>query len=402
MFYNKKILNLLLTTLFTLIIVYLIYKQIIYPTIIPVVKDGALILSRDWSTIVNASICDAKGYDVFVNNPCDPFGNRHVYGEILLKLPFVTSYPNFYYLIVPIIIGILFIYTVVSFFSFGNSNQYYWLSFFYILSTPFILALERINIDVLIFLFIVLIAKNKNTLLNHAMIVITSISKFYPICLSIVFFFKKDIKKIILNLSIILSIVFLILFFQQENLIKIFNNQKQFAGYGIYEFSFFGLLKSLQGFNIALIFLVLITLLFIIFFYKKDFFCNQKALQLFSLDVFENKLYILSSITIVLCYFSFSNYFYREIFFLGLIPWILKNEKKIIDNNFLSFYLYFLTFKFLISTILVFLSRNNIYPNFETLITGVKHSLDLILILIVTIIILIALSSLFAHLLKKN
>ena len=132
MLHDKKILNLLLTTLFTIIIIYLIYKQIIYPTILPVVKNGVLILSSDWSVIVNASICDSKGYDVFINNPCDPFGSKHVYGEILLKLPFVTLYPDFYYLVVPIIIGILFIYTVVSFFSFGNSKQYYWLSFFYI------------------------------------------------------------------------------------------------------------------------------------------------------------------------------------------------------------------------------------------------------------------------------
>jgi hypothetical protein len=238
--------------------------------------------------------------------------------------------------------------------------------------------------------------------MNHAMIVITSISKFYPICLSVVFFFKKDIKKIILNLSIILSIIFLILFFQQENLIKIFNNQKQFSGNGIYEFSFFGLLESLQEFNILLIFLILIAFLFIIFFYKKDFFYNQEALQLFILDIFENKLYILSSITIVLCYFLFSNFLYREIFFLGLIPWILKNEKKLIGNNFLSFYLYFLTFKFLISTILVFFSLNNIYPNSKILITGVKHSLDLLLILIITTIILTALHSLFTNLSKKN
>ena len=40
---------------------------------------------------------------------------------------------------------------------------------------------------------------------------------------------------------------------------------------------------------------------------------------------FENKLYFLASTIIIFCYFSFSNFIYREIFFLGLVPSILMS-----------------------------------------------------------------------------
>jgi len=42
----------------------LITYQAIYPTIIPMIKNGSLHLFADWSVILNANICSEKGYDV--------------------------------------------------------------------------------------------------------------------------------------------------------------------------------------------------------------------------------------------------------------------------------------------------------------------------------------------------
>ena len=53
------------------------------------VNGGKLFVFADWSVIVKANLCNNLGQDVYVNNTCDPFGRNHVYGNILLNLPFV-------------------------------------------------------------------------------------------------------------------------------------------------------------------------------------------------------------------------------------------------------------------------------------------------------------------------
>ena len=83
---TKNIFPLILAIFFTTIIAFLIIKQIVYPTIIPMVTNGGATLFADWTVILNANNCLEKGYDVFVENPCDNWNRKHVYGEILLKL----------------------------------------------------------------------------------------------------------------------------------------------------------------------------------------------------------------------------------------------------------------------------------------------------------------------------
>lgn len=97
---------------------------------------------------------------------------------------------------------------------------------------------------------------------------------------------------------------------------------------------------------------------------------------------FENKLYFLSSTIILFCYISFSNFIYREIFFIGLIPAILS-YKKSNDEKFLSYYFILLMVKFLMSSIFIFFSQNGILKNFEPFMVIFKHTIDLLLISLV-------------------
>ena len=85
------ILIFLIFLFFSSIIYFLITKQIIYPTIIPMVKNGIINVFADWTVILNANICQEKGYDTYINNPCDPWNRKHVYGEILLYIPFISN-----------------------------------------------------------------------------------------------------------------------------------------------------------------------------------------------------------------------------------------------------------------------------------------------------------------------
>ena len=95
MFSKKNILTSLLFLFFTLIIYFLITKQVIYPTILPMTVKGVVNLFADWSVTINANICLEKGYDVYLNNPCDPWNRKHIYGHILLYLPYIKDFQNF-------------------------------------------------------------------------------------------------------------------------------------------------------------------------------------------------------------------------------------------------------------------------------------------------------------------
>ena len=265
--------------------------------------------------------------------------------------------------------------------------------------------------DVAIFLLLILIAKNKNTLINHIILVLTTLLKFYPISMAIIFLFKSNFKTMIINALIFLIIVFLIFFFQWESLVKILNNSSQFSGskifMGIYTFSFKGAFDFFYNFEIIinnknynfikyLCLSLTIFLPLIITFYKnfRKVFNNNSISNLFLKNDSNNRMYILSTILILFCYFSFTNFIYREIFLIGLIPWLLQN-RKLAENKFINFYLYILVFKFLISTICTFLVVNKIFPTLNPIIIFSKHSLDIYLISIIFLVFLSAITSVY-------
>ena len=389
---TKNIASLVITVFFSIIIFFLIFKQFVYPTLIPMVISGGASLFADWTVILNANNCLEKGYDVYLNNPCDHWNRKHVYGEILLKIPFIKTFPKFYYLYFPILASLIFLYVLVySIFNLKNKKEWILLSFF-ILSVPVLLVIERNNIDLLIFIFMFFISKYNHLFLNHLLIIFSSISKIYPIVLFTIFFFENNFKKIIKNLLFLLGMFLIISLFQIESLLKIFDNKEQFTGYGygLYEFSILGLVKFLKVLDVnfngdnynwlkyvyVVIFVILPLFLFNYFYSSKintifqDFNFKEKY-------IFENNFYLLSSTVILLNYIIFSNFVYREIFFLGLLPAILLQKSK--SNKIMNFYFYLLTFKFFITTFLIYFYQNNILEEFKPFMIILKHTFDLYL-----------------------
>lgn len=389
--------SIVLGTVFTIIIALLIYKQIIYPTIIPMVNNGVLSLFVDWTVILNANVCLEKGFDVFLENPCDQWKRKHVYGDILLYIPYIKTFPKFYFLYLPIIFGFLFLTVISNFLIVLNDKKYLVSSLFFIFSVPTILVIERSNIDLLIFLILFLVSKNYSLILNYLLIILSTITKFYPIVFTAIFFFNK---KIILKILTLISISFLILFLQKESLIKIFENQGQFSAFGLYSFSLISLLKIFSVFKISygnydytwLKYLyMLIFVIFPIFFLNFKNYSNIKSfaskMTFDNTSTFEQRFFILSSIVILFCYFVFENFVYREIFFLGLIPYLLNN-KSINDNFFSKFLYFFLVIKFLLTTIFIVVFRNNFAEILNPFLILFKHTIDVCLIsLILNIII---------------
>ena len=378
--YKKYISLTIFTILFAGIIFVLFYNKIIYPTIWPVVKNNTLMIFHDWSYVVNSSLCFEKGYDVYLNNPCETLSNPFIYGKIILYLPFVENNLNFYYFVVPIVFNIIFLFVCLSFFYKENKLLYLILSIIFIFSVPFLLAIERANIDILIALIIFLLAKFKNIYLNIFFIIMISISKFYPICLNIIFIFNKNLK-IFLKYFFLTNIIILsFLFFQKDSLIKIFNNKALVDSSGIYNFSFSGILESSNNVSVLIILLYLFIFLLFTIFFSKKILSNNDITRLINSNIYENRLFILSSTTLIFCYFVFSNYIYREIFFLGLIPWILKNNNNS-NNNLPALLLILLSLKFILTTLIVFINLNNILPDLNIELVILKHFLDFLTIL---------------------
>ena len=167
-------------------------------------------------------------------------------------------------------------------------------------------------------------------------------------------------------------------------------NQQQFTGYGfgLYEFSFLGAFKFFNNLNLSFYnedysWLIYIYLFFfviipaIILNYKINFKIRNLLINFnFSNNsTFEERLFFLSATIILICYFSFSNFIYREIFFLGLIPLVLK---YIVEKNdiFTNFFYKILISKFLITTISIYIYQNQLIEFLNPFLIVFKHTID--------------------------
>ena len=195
---------------------------------------------------------------------------------------------------------------------------------------------------------------------------------------------------------------FLVLFFQKESLLKIFDNQEQFSGsgFGLYEFSLIGFLKFFSSLNLSFgnndlswlkYLYLLIFVIFPIFFLNFKNYSNVKSftsnMTFDETSTSQQRFFILSSIVISFCYLVFTNFVYREIFFLGLIPYLLNN--KFMNNNFFSkFLFFFLVIKFFLTTIFILIFQNNFAEILNPFLILFKHTIDICLMsLILNIII---------------
>ena len=127
---------------------------------------------------------------------------------------------------------------------------------------------------------------------------------------------------------------------------------------------------------------------------------NIFLLEIFEINNFENRIYLASSITLVACYFLIQNFFYREIFFLGLIPWLLSNDHK--KNSFINFLFYSILIKFIFSTFFVIFVMNNWNINFNFLFIFLKHLIDFYLIFIIFIIFFFNLTQYFRKIMRNS
>jgi hypothetical protein len=295
------------------------------------------------------------------------------YGNIFLFFPYFKSLEKFYFFYFPILIVIIFIFLIVSLIQ-PKTIFNYFLLILILFSPPTLLVIERANVDMLIFLLIVLIAFSNSSFLNFIIITFASLLKYYPLVLMVNFFIEKarSIKKILLILSLFIITVLFLFYLTGESWGLIQYKKQSFDPPWGNQFSvkaFAIISEKWKNYEhpmillISYIFFIFFTIIFFLVF-KKTRFINK--VNIYS---FEEKLFILGANLIVTLYLITDNIHYREVFIILLFPFIMKLSKSI-DNKIFKYLIYFITLRyifFLISNYYVFFKKSYYLLYFKAL-----------------------------------
>ena len=340
----------ILVLLFTVIILFLIYPKILYEYFVfqmPFSDQAPQSYFADWTVITSAIKCTLLDNDVFLNNPCDYWGRAHVYGSIFLLLPFHENLNNFYNLYLPIFFNLIFLFVIISHFNFKKIGQILF-CFLFIFSPATLLAMERFNNDILIFLILIYVCYLKSNTIKFILISLISLAKFYPFITSVAFFFKGINKKNLLFFITFVSIILFIFFVDRNNLEKVFLNAGQYTPsykltFGIQHFANFPSLNIKFSFVHLLMFsLFLMTVLFLLSFLILK---NDNFLSRFSFENYDERMFFIGVIVCVTTYLLQNNFIYREIFIFLTLPFLFKTSTKSIYAKIL---ISVLTVKFLL------------------------------------------------------
>ena len=373
-------------------IFFFIYFFFYYTDIIKFLVLGSTEIFGDYKIFLNALNCYNLGlspYDGPKELNCKGFNYGHI---LLVTTPFKKFFTGQYFLLVPVILIMLFIITVIKLI---NPNNYYsnFISILCLLNPSTLLLIERLNLDIILFLIIFILALNKIYFLNWFLIIYAFLFKFYPFIFGIIIFVEKKNRKLKELLFIFLFILFssiLILFFFKDEYLLMLKDAKSWKMGLHYLFSIKTIPKVLKeafSFNYALT-MLLIYLSFIYLIYKNY---SKVILSEDISNSFEKKLYLLSTNTLLICFLVTSNPIYREVFMILAIPYILINKNQIIFNYIINI----IIIKFIFSFIYIFFLNLDTFVHIDGLrvykpafltITFVKGIIDYILMAIMGII----------------
>ena len=307
----------------------------------------------DFTILISWLECNYLGFDVYNledTKKCPNFYSIIFYGHTWLKIPFNETLNIFYLNILPYIIIFLVVLSITYLVN-PKSIFDYSILILCLFNPSTMLVIERLAFDIFVFLFIIFITLNRIYFLNWFVIFFLALTKIYPALLGINIFLENLNRSLKKNFIIILALVlissFYFYFHFDKYLISIIDGASNSgrAGYH-YLFSLNTIAKIIKILEINYIFLIVMTY-FLFFFvtrllYKK----YNSELEFLLNDIFSprGKLFLIGGCVILFCYITFSNYAYREIFVLLLIPFLLNSKNK---NRFINMIIFILIFRFL-------------------------------------------------------
>ena len=393
---NHKLTKTLISTFFFILIVLIINNEIIgkiiwwFPDLF-----GDLKTPIKWLECHNSGLDYYKDKTVFTECSKREFN----YGKIFLETPYIKKFNSFYIEILPYLLIFFSIFFIVKIFPIDN---YLNLSILIlaIFNPSTFLLFSGANIDLLIFLLLIFTTFNRIYYINWFLYFYLTFIKIYPVVLFLGIFFENKNRstiKIIVIYIILFSISLTYLFFNFSEYVYFLNNLSGAkAGYH-YLFSlnsFAKIFKYLLSFNY--IFLLIIT--YVLFFYLVWIVYKQTGSELNTIKFISNnfynlefKLFIISSYLSILSYVFFSNFFHREIFLIGIIPFILKFHQTLKIYQ-LRYLIYLILIKFIFSYFYSYVNVNDgiqyvdnqrIFSNLFIIVILIKAIIDYLLMILI-------------------
>jgi hypothetical protein len=362
--------------------------------------------------------CHSLGFDLLKANLIDcgtgKLSEPLHYGYAFLSIPYNETLGVFYDLYLPYIIIFAFIYLTVKIIDPKNKQEII-LLYLAILNPSTILLIQRLNLDCLIFIIAIIIVYNRIYLINWFLVIFITFIKIFPIALFTSILIenrKRSIKKIFLILFILSLFSLIYLYINKEFYIFMIKNVGTNKSGYYFLFSLNSLPKIFKYiFSInyqALIFIVYsLFILTTIQFYK-----NMNFTKIFfksEIYTFESRIFIVGGYLSLFIFLITSNWFYKEVFLILLIPFILKIKNKYQNRVFnILIYIFIIRylFLFLYSYINVhdeisYIDGQRIFSNQFLLIIFIKSLFDFLLMSIISALLLIKTKIYFFNKIKK-
>ena len=367
----KNYLNFFVSIVIIFFLIFLLHSSLIGK----IIWKGEYLFG-DFKIPLNWLKCNHLGFDLYKESikTCPNFdGVSFAYGNIFLIIPFNNLLEIFYVNYVPYLIIITFVFSIVTIINPKTKFEYI-VVLLCVFNPSTILLIERMNVDIFIFLISIFITFNRLYFLNWFIIFFATFTKVYPAILSINILIENKNRILKKNIFIILSMIItglLYLFFHlNEYFFLLENLGATKAGYH-YLFSLNTLpkiFKYIFDFN----YILLILFFYLIFFFLTKFFYNELKNRFFKtiIDIYcyKTKLFILGGYVSFVCFLIFSNYFYREVFLILTLPYLLSLF-NLHNDNLLKYQLNLIVLKYLF---LYLYSYINIHDGIIH-IDGIRH-----------------------------
>jgi len=372
--------DIIISLLFSIIIFYFWKSEIIYNySFFPIVKEGRLHIFADWAYVIKNGICNRLGFDILKPNACYGKDNTAFnLGNIFLYIPYFKSLEKFYFFYFPLVLCFIFIYTIIKLID-RKKLLNIALLILIVFSPQVLLVLERCNVDLIIFLFLIIMVRINQPFLSFTIINFVTLLKFYPAALITNFVIERKRN---LNKNVFIILIF---FFTLACLMYLVGESFELIRYKLNvvsstwgnQFSlqsFAILLDKLKRYDFNTTFVIALSIFIILSFSFYKFF--QSTLENIKLNEnsFKYRLYIVGSNLIILLYLITHNVHYREIFLIALFPLILELK----DNKNIIFFKYFVLFIILRLIIFYFINYYVFFKKIYVLLY-VKAFLDIVM-----------------------
>jgi len=300
----------------------------------PSLFDDHPVLFDDHNSFIDWLECNAIGVDLFTSEKliCN---NREVaafnYGNAILILPWNQSLDIYYRNYQPYILIFIFVLLTVKIIN-PQKNIAKILLFLCILNTSTLMAFDRANVDLFIYISVIIICFNRIYFINWFLTLFVTFIKIYPAALFVNIFFensKRSLRSIMIIIFFILLLTVVYFFYFKDYVLFFLNNLSGGkAGYH-YLFSLNSLPKILKyvfNFNYQILLIIFYSLFVysVIKFYKKYAYnIKETDDDIFSLN---SKLFMIGGFVTVISFSVFSNWLHREIYLILMIPYVLHNK----------------------------------------------------------------------------